>query len=95
MGAVLSAGLAIGGDCAGIVIGHHNDEAGAEDHQEGKQVAHPLGFHDTAARRHHWGKSTPAVTAVDMLSVLLAIAFRSFHLCGRPTGRHVARKAVR
>jgi hypothetical protein len=37
--AVLAAGLHVGGDGAGVVVGLHNDEAGADDDEEGEQAA--------------------------------------------------------
>src|SRR5208283_790940 len=55
MSAILRAGLAVGGYRARIVIRHHHDESGAEDHQEGEQIARPLGFHYLPADRHNFG----------------------------------------
>jgi hypothetical protein len=39
--AVLAAGLHVGGDGAGVVIGFHDDEAGAEDDEEAEEGAMP------------------------------------------------------
>src|SRR5208282_423528 len=55
MSAVLRASLAVGGYRARVVVRDHHDEAWAEDHQEGQQIARPFGFHYAPAHRHHVG----------------------------------------
>src|SRR5579872_2296521 len=51
MSAILRAGLCISRYRPGIVVRHHHDQPGAEHHEEGEQIASPLGFDDTPADR--------------------------------------------
>src|SRR5262252_2990238 len=51
MSPVLRARLTVRGNRAGIVVGDHHDESGAEDHQEGQEIVSPLGFHYSPADR--------------------------------------------
>ncbi len=51
LGAVVGTCLGIGGDGAGIVVGHHDDQPGAKDHQERQQPRLPARTHDAGARR--------------------------------------------
>ncbi len=54
MNAVLRAGLAVSRYRTCIVIRHHDDESGTEHHQEGQQIACPLGFDYSPADRHYF-----------------------------------------
>src|ERR1035437_2755024 len=55
MSAVLRPSLAVRRYRARVVVRHHHDEAGADHHQEGEQIAGPLGFHYPPADRHYFG----------------------------------------
>src|ERR1700677_1966182 len=48
MQAVLTTGLHIGRDCSSIVIRFHDDQARAEDHQEGEHMLLPSAANDNA-----------------------------------------------
>ena len=54
MSAVLRASLAVRRYRARVVVRHHHDEAGADHHQEGEQIARPPGFHYPPADRHYF-----------------------------------------
>src|ERR1035438_9662375 len=54
MSAVLGPGLAVSRYRAGVVIRHHDDESWPDHHQEGQQIARPLGLHYASANRHNF-----------------------------------------